>query len=351
MKRDDTENRLRALVEELCSDACAGRAPGTQGGQTARDVVLRAMRDAGLSPVEQPVPGCGGANVLATLPGTSDRWVLVGAHYDHLGQEGHHVYRGADDNAAAVALLLEAGRALAQRGPEGRGVVLAAFDGEEPPYFLSDSMGSEHYARHPTVPLEKMDLMVCMDLVGHTMGPDAAPDELRHSLFVLGTERSEGTGALVEGLVRAEPGVVARRADAEIVPPMSDYWAFWRREVPFAFLTCGRWRHYHTPEDTPEKLDYGILAARARWLERLVRAACARPEAKVRFLKDAFDDASTLRSLVGLVAPLASVSPQAAMGRELAEGLLKQCDARGRLPEALRPQVSQLVHALEAGLA
>ncbi len=351
MTRDDSEKRLRALVEELCSDRCAGRAPGTQGGKAAREVVLRAMREAGLSPMEQPVPGCSGANVLATLPGKSDRWVLVGAHYDHLGQHGRRIYRGADDNAAAVALLIEAGRALARQGPEGRGVVLAAFDGEEPPYFLSDAMGSEHYARHPSVPLEKLDLMVCMDLVGHAMGPDGAPDEVRHSLFALGAERSEGTGALLDGLARVEPGVVARRADAEIVPPLSDYWGFWRRQVPFVFLTCARWQHYHTPEDTPEKLDYGILAARARWLERLVRAACARPEERVRFLQDGRDDASTLRSLVGLVAPLAVVSPQAAMGRDMAEGLLRRCDAKGHLPEALRPQLSQLVHALEAGLA
>jgi Zn-dependent M28 family amino/carboxypeptidase len=351
MARNDQESRLRALVEALCSDECAGRAPGTPGGKAARALVVQAMKDAGLSPVEQPVPGCQGANVLATLPGARDRWVLVGAHYDHLGRHGRSVYRGADDNAAAVALLLEVGRALAQRGPEGRGVVLAAFDGEEPPHFLSDAMGSEHYARHPSVPLDRMDLMVCMDLVGHAMGPDGAPDEVRQTLFALGAERSEGTGALVDGLARAEAGAVVRRADADIIPPLSDYWGFWRRQVPFVFLTCGRWRHYHTPEDTPDRLDYTVLAARARWLERLVRAACARPEERVRFLADGRDDASTLRSLAGLTSTLAGVSPAASMGREMAEGLLKHCDAQGRLPEAIRPQMQQLVRALESGLA
>jgi Zn-dependent M28 family amino/carboxypeptidase len=351
MTRASLENRLRAWVEALCSDACNGRAPGTPGGAAARAVVVQALKDAGLSPELQPVPGCQGANVLATLPGTTDRWVLVGAHYDHLGRDGDDVYHGADDNAAAVALLVEVGRALAQQRPDGRGVVLAAFDGEEPPHFLSEAMGSEHYALHPSVPLAHLDLMVCMDLVGHAMGPEGAPDEVRHSLFALGAELSEGTGALLDGLARAEPGVVACRANADIVPPMSDYWGFWRRQVPFVFLTCGRWRYYHTPEDTPDRLDYTVLAARARWLERLVRAACARPEERVRFLPEGRDDASTLRSLVGLTGALADLSPAAAMGRDLAEGLLKHCDARGLLPDALRPQLQQLVHALESGLA
>ena len=156
---------------------------------------MEAFREAGLEPVEQPVPGCGGANVLATLRGEQDRWVLVAAHYDHLGGSGRHTYHGADDNAAAVAIMIETARALRQNPPKGRGVLFAAFDGEEPPYFLSEAMGSEHYARHPTVPLSNIDLMVCMDLVGHAVGPDGAPDEVRQSVFALGAERSEGTGA------------------------------------------------------------------------------------------------------------------------------------------------------------
>src|SRR6185369_3675116 len=115
--------RMRTLVEELCSERCAGRAPGTPGGREARAVVTRALRDAGLDPHEQPVPGCNGANVIATLPGSVDRWVLVGAHFDHLGTRGGTIFHGADDNAAAVAILVETARALAANRAEGRGVI------------------------------------------------------------------------------------------------------------------------------------------------------------------------------------------------------------------------------------
>src|SRR4029077_3616951 len=99
---------------------------------------MDAFRDAGLVPTEQPIAT--GANVLAGIPGKSDRWVIVAAHYDHLGTDGKDIYRGADDNAAAVAVLIQVARALAREKLE-RGVLFAAFDAEEPPHFLQETMG------------------------------------------------------------------------------------------------------------------------------------------------------------------------------------------------------------------
>jgi Zn-dependent M28 family amino/carboxypeptidase len=71
------------------------------------------MRDAGLDPFEQPAPGCGGANVLARIEGNTSRFVVIGAHFDHLGRKGETAYWGADDNAAAVAILVEVAAAVA----------------------------------------------------------------------------------------------------------------------------------------------------------------------------------------------------------------------------------------------
>src|SRR5687767_8342434 len=156
---------MRALVEALCSDRCNGRAAGSPGGALARALVEEAFAEAGYTTERQEVPVIGGANVLARLPGTIPRWVLVAAHYDHVGADGGAIYRGADDNAAAVAILVEAARALKASPPSGRGVLFAAFDAEEPPNFLSSTMGSQHFVEHPVVPLASIDLMVCMDLV------------------------------------------------------------------------------------------------------------------------------------------------------------------------------------------
>jgi hypothetical protein len=342
---------MRSLVETLCSDPCAGRAPGTPEGQKARVVVTDALRAAGLDPFEQEVPGCRGANVLAQINGDCDRHVLVAAHFDHLGKHGGKVYWGADDNAAAVAILVDVARALTQKRPGGRGVIFAAFDGEEPPYFLSGAMGSQRFAEQPIVPLDRIDMMVCMDLVGHSFGGEGLPAEVRQSMFALGAERSKGTALLVDKLAEAVPGVSVRRADAEIIPPLSDYEPFWKRNRPFLFLTSGRSRYYHTPEDTPEKLDYPKMEATARWLEGFVRASCERPEEPIPFLDGVYDDASTLRSLIALTTSLATVSPEAEQGREYAVALLAACDREGRLPSGRRSEVQMLVGMLESRLA
>ncbi|MDC3961092.1 M28 family metallopeptidase [Polyangium jinanense] len=342
---------MRKLVEELCSPACAGRKPGTKGGDAARAAVVSALRKAGLDPHEQPVPGLHGANVIAVLPGDVERYVLVGAHFDHLGELAGQVFWGADDNAAAVGILLEVARALAAERPTGRGVILAAFDGEEPPHFTHDTMGSVFFAKHPPVPLDRIDMMSAMDLVGHTFGPAGVPDEVGASLFALGAERSEGTAAHVDSIATSEPLVRIRRADAEVIPPLSDHLAFWQRGVPFLFLTSGRSRHYHTPTDTPEKLDWPKMAATARWLERFVRETCARPPGPIPFLRHGRDDAATLRSFITITTALEPVSAEASAARETAEELLAQCDERGALPDPLRSHASMLVGMLESKLA
>lgn len=308
------------------------------------------MRVAGLDPAEQRIGSSAAANLVAAIPGDVDRWVLVAAHYDHLGARGDVFYPGADDNAAAVAVLVEVGRALAAARPSGRGVVLAAFDAEEPPYFLTGGMGSAYWAAHPSVPLDRIDMMVCMDLVGHDLGPEGLPSEVRSSLFALGAERSAGTAAVVDDLARAEPGLVVRRLDAETIPPLSDYDAFWAAEVPFLFLTAGRSARYHTPADTPEHVPEARLTTTAHWLERFVRRTCARDARRVRF-DDARDDASTLRSILELARALAPLSPAANVAAQRAEDLLRACDARGRLPAALTPEPARIVAALENALA
>ncbi len=340
---------VHELVEALCSDACAGRAPGTPGGDEARRLVREAMRGAGLEAIEQAVPAAGGGNVLATIRGDVDRYVLVAAHFDHLGQLGGETYRGADDNAAAVAILVEVGKQLAAKRADGRGVILAAFDAEEPPHFMQGSMGSEFFARHPWVPLERIDLMVCMDLVGHALGDASLPGSVRETLFALGAERSEGTSARLDAI--AEPGVIVRRADAEIIPPLSDYGPFWARERPFVFLTSGRTRRYHTPSDTPEHLDWAKMSATARWLERFVRDACAR-DSSYEF-RARRDDVGTLDSLIALLSGLsdARADPRAEMVLEMARGLRAQCRADGALPSAQQGQIAILVGGIESALA
>jgi Zn-dependent M28 family amino/carboxypeptidase len=276
--------------------------------------------------------------------------VLVAAHYDHVGTGHGGIYRGADDNAAAVAILVDVARRL--RGRRGkRSVLFAAFDAEEPPNFLGDTMGSQYFVDHPLVPLGSIDLMVCLDLVGHSLGPVGTPSAVRETVFALGAERSSGTAAHVDALARAVPGVVIRRVDAEAIPPLSDYFAFWQRRVPFLFLSNGRSAVYHTPEDTPDKLDFGKMQATSRWLARFVSETRDRPEARFEWRADIRDDASTLRTLAAIAREMSAVDPAATGPAQAAESLLGRCDEDGRLPERHRGQLAQLTAMMESGLA
>jgi Zn-dependent M28 family amino/carboxypeptidase len=340
-------HRIRTLVDALCSRPCAGRRSGTPEGDAARAVVVQALRDAGLDPFEQAAPKCGGANVLAKVEGDDPRYVVVGAHFDHLGRDGDRVYWGADDNAAAVAVLVEVAAAIAGER-QGRGVIVAAFDGEEPPFFATGAMGSQAFVADPPVPRDAIEFMVCMDLVGHRLGAEGVPDEVGSSLFALGGERSAGTRDLVRNLARAEPGVIVRAADADIIPPLSDYEPFWRARIPFLFLTAGRSRIYHTPEDTPEKVDYGKVDATARWLTRFVRATRVRPE-RLTFADDASDDAGTLDEIAEVVRAVRGSESQLAL--RYITTLRAACDAAGRLPAARRGDLAAVVAMVESRLA
>jgi Zn-dependent M28 family amino/carboxypeptidase len=292
---------VRKLVEALCAPECAGRATGSAEGRAARAVVRGALMELGLEVREQPIQTTGGANLYAHIRGDGPA-LLLGAHYDHLGRAGRDVYWGADDNAAAVAIVVEVARRLQAR--PGRDTWIVAFDGEEPPHFLTPNMGSQRFVEDPPLPLDEIDLMVCLDLCGHALGKR----EVARDLFVLGAETSEGTAALVDSI--AVDGLRVRRAGINLLPPLSDYHAFRERGVPFLFLTGGRWRHYHTPEDTPEKLDYGKMAATADWLEALARAPCGKLP---RPFTDGRDDEATLRTLRAVIEAAAPSWPPAPM--------------------------------------
>jgi hypothetical protein len=356
-------DRLQTLVYQLCTPACGGRAPGTREGEAARALLIQALEDAGVSPFGpvgfvQPVPGCGGANLIGRIPGAgprSDRYILIGAHYDHLGWHtpGRDAYWGADDNAAAVAIAVEVGRALSQaRAGLDRSVLLCLFDGEEPPFFLTRGMGSEHFAQRPPVPLSSIDLMICMDLVGHELGREGHPAALRQALMVFGAEKSEGTAALVDSLQQGAQaqGLSPLRLGVNLLPPLSDYHPFQIRQVPFVFLTCGRWRHYHQITDTPDRLSYPKMAAIARFVESLVRGASARKEPQVRYLPDGQDEDRTLRTLWSCLSLLAPWSAVGKEGLRAAERLLQISKSRPLVP-AEHEQLLVLLGRLEAELA
>lgn len=192
--------------------------------------------------------------------------ILLGAHYDSVIDAPC-----ADDNAAAVALTLE----VAARIPPGRlrhDLVVALFDAEEPPYFLTPAMGSIRFHEDQTDG-RGFHVALISDLVGHdvtlrSLG-EATPADLRRLACVLGAESHPALPRLLD---RSPPpaGLGAISLLNAYAPDLSDHHIFRVKRHPYLFFSCGHWPHYHRPSDTPEKLNYTKLAALTRWVADLL---------------------------------------------------------------------------------
>jgi hypothetical protein len=196
-----------------------------------------------------------GHNVIAIVDGTDeqlrDQYIILGAHYDHLGLGGPGsgsrrpdttaVHNGADDNASGTAAILELGERIAAEGGLRRSVIVVAFTGEE-----MGLLGSKYFVSDPPVDLSKMTLMCNLDMIGRFKDADS-------SINVGGT----GTAAELEGLLRTAGGNAGIKLamSPEGYGP-SDHSSFYAKDVPVLAFFTGINEEYHTPEDKAERLNY-----------------------------------------------------------------------------------------------
>ena len=310
---------LTRIAGRLASPEWQGRDEGSPGGIAARAFIIEEWKKCGIVPAvaggfEQPVATGKGANVVGKIVGTDaslkDRYVLVSAHYDHLGvgcgvaSDTAHVCLGAYDNAIAVAEVIETACALA-RNPPRRSVLVAHWDAEEPPTFLTDKMGSAFYVANPLVPLSQVDVAIVLDLTGEDLWPGY------QTLVVLGSETSAEVAAAVKA-AKVPSGLPALRLGLHAVEeqvfghhPWSDYDDFRKKGVPVLFLSDGQNKVYHTPQDTADRLDIPKAGREAAFLLSVARNladASATPAFKLE--NDYPNDAKTaLRVVQDALAP------------------------------------------------
>ena len=246
------------------------REVGSVGHTNARNYLVGRLRSLGLEPYASSayeLPYSAGGleftNIVALIPGI-DRDLpplLLGAHYDTVESQA-----GADDNAAAVSILLGAAESL-QCGDRARSVVIAFFDAEEPPHFLQTSMGSIRFYEDQMI--GPIHTAVIMDLVGH----DVPVPGLEDLLFILGAE----SDVSLEGIVRAcepESGLRTVPTLNRYVGDLSDHHIFRTNDRPYLFLTCGHWEHYHAATDTPDNLNLEKIGNIQKYLEALAERLC-----------------------------------------------------------------------------
>jgi hypothetical protein len=268
--------RLRAEVERLASPEFQGRRGA--GGRKTADHLVDTFRALKLEPLfdgeyTQAIPDrepgrTQGRNVGARLVGSDpelrDEWVIVAAHYDHLGVRNGVLYPGADDNASGVAMMLEVARAMKQGAqPPKRSLMFIGFDLEEIGLY-----GSRYFVEHSPVPLEKVALFVTADMIGRALG--GICDDY---VFVMGSEHAPEVRPWITRAARERPVTVGMLGTDLMLLDRIDYGPFRARQVPYLFFSTGENPTYHTPRDTPETLDYAKLEAVSRIILDVVRSA------------------------------------------------------------------------------
>jgi hypothetical protein len=262
-----------------------------------------------------------GRNVGAILPGSDpkfkDEWILLCAHYDHLGQQGKVLYPGADDNASGVAMLLEVAEyfALSKEKPR-RTVAFISFDQEE-----TGLRGSTYFAAHPPLPLRQLKACLTADMLGRSMA-----NVMDEYVFVLGSERSTRLRQLVEKTPTPK-GLKIGRLGADLVGTRSDYGPFRDRRVPFLFFSTGQHPDYHAPTDLPDRVDYRKLQRISVYIRDVVKRLANDDDAPSwndKPLPPDVEEIRTVLELVNRILKKQNVFPLTDKKRELVESVQKR---------------------------
>ena len=279
------EAGLRARVEFFADSLCAGRATGSPGSIHAQAAIARQFALIGLRPAEgtyfhgfRTVAGNPGHNVVGFLPGYGNRYVIVAAHFDHIGTLAGTLYPGADSNASGVAALLTLARMFRHMKDLGKTysptLIFVALDGKEQSLSGSHHLWNEIAGGRLTDPLtgkvigpKDIDRMVNIDQVGGTEAPlrKTRPDYL----IMLSDPDTGRRDALL--IANQSPEVNldlgfdyygSKDFTRVFFRTISDQKPFLEHGIPSVMFTSGITMRNNKANDNAESLDYGILRRR-----------------------------------------------------------------------------------------
>lgn len=207
-------------------------------------------------------------NVLALVEGNEQKeeYLVITAHYDHLGVRDGEIYNGADDDGSGTVALLELARNLAQAKADGNGpsrsVLFMAVSGEE-----KGLLGSEYYTNNPAVPLEQTVANLNIDMIGRN---DEAHEPNSEYIYIIGSDRLSTTLHEMSEEVNTECcGIELDYTFNDPDDPnrfyyRSDHYNFVKNGIPAIFYFSGVHEDYHQPGDTPDKIQYEKMTAVVR---------------------------------------------------------------------------------------
>ena len=271
------EERLTQHVYTLAADSLMGRKAGSEHAKKAADYIVAQWEEIGITPLVgdsyfrpfrkshhkyQNLAGI----IEGNDPLLKNEYIIVGAHYDHLGSKIDEngdtvIYNGADDNASGVAAVIELGRRLkALQSALRRSVILIAFDAEEIGLF-----GSNDFSANPPVPVKDIKLMLSVDMVGwyKTSG------YLKYEGY--GTIK-DGKRLLLDKLLIPDGLHVTTQDFEKSIFTATDTQGFANKGIPTLAVTTGLESPYHRPEDMAPLIDYEGMALITEHLTNVVLA-------------------------------------------------------------------------------
>lgn len=289
-----TENRLRNDIAFLSDTLCKGR--GTGNNTEAAFWIARRMAGFGLVPFGGSYSqsfnltnGKIGHNILAMLPGTSDNYIIVAAHYDHLGILGGKMFPGADSNASGVAAMLSLANMFRSMHRLGKNytcnIIFVAFDAKE-----LNMNGSQHFwdilnlgwIKNPvtgaTITKNDISLMVNIDQIGSTLSPLKSGSK---DYLIMLPGKNDYYGDILRncnsrldiGLEIATDYYGSKDFTKVFYNRVSDQKVFVGGKVPAVLFTSGITMNNNKPIDTVDTLDMSVLKKRVwlifNWLDEL----------------------------------------------------------------------------------
>ena len=265
---------LRQHVEALCDEELDGRLAGSEGERLAARYVYQALKDAGVLMLTDSlgqdftITGDKGdirsQNIVGIVEGADpalrEEYIVVGAHYDHIGThtllvDGEPVvqlYPGADANASGVAALVELARMVAQyQGLFRRSILFVAFGAGE-----QGMAGSWYFANRAFQQIKMVKAMVDLDALGRS-GTD-------HPLMVF-TQLGRVDAEYLFDQTRELP-VVKLPVSVPTPPLSSDFLPFYEKNIPVFLFTTGPAREHRTIKDTPRLLDWAEMESNVNYL-------------------------------------------------------------------------------------
>lgn len=210
------------------------------------------------------------SNVVGIIEGTDkkDEYVILTAHYDHLGIRGNNIYNGADDNGSGTSTIIEMAEAFALAKKKGKGprrtIIFMAVSGEE-----KGLWGSNYYTQNPIFPLAKTSVNLNTDMIGR-IDPSYKGDSLNY-VFVIGEDKLSSDLLPISDSINQHFKIELDRRYNDPKDPnrfyyRSDHFNFAKNGVPVIFYFNGVHKDYHKPSDTVEKINFDVMERRARFI-------------------------------------------------------------------------------------